>query len=326
MRTLAAALIGVALLPASVGQPRREPRTLQADTVTLRDVRRAADSPVSADLADSPDTLVVERPFRARPGATAGVFVVGRDGVLLRRAVVTYGRASGALIQIVNGALPGDRLIVSDMSAWDAFDGLQLRYQRLLEAAATRSGRLTAKVLDSAAEALMKLTFVLVISVLAHLVVLVPPALASECGDTAGIAWVSGQGGTRGAWQIHGFVSIGSERVDARGVSTLPGSGDVFIAEGTTVSCADVDGNGIAGVISIEMQFRSVPSGRVLIAAIVPDAGEMDEGGLYGVTFRVDDMTLAGEVLLVPAAGVRAHYTTAGHCRNAGCTKFRTQA
>ena len=168
----------------------------------------------------------------------------------------------------------------------------------------------------------MKLTFVLVISVLAQLLVLVPTSLASECSDTAGIAWVSGQGGTRGAWQIHGFVSIGSERVDARGVSTLAGSGDVFIAEGTTVSCADVDGNGVAGVISIEMQFRSVPSGRVLIAAIVPDAGEMDEGGLYGVTFRVDDMTLAGEVLLVPAAGARAHYTTAGNCRNGACISF----
>ena len=158
----------------------------------------------------------------------------------------------------------------------------------------------------------MKLTFVLVISVLAHLVVLVPPALASECSDTAGIAWVSGKGGMRDAWHIHGFVSIGSDRVDARGVSMLSGSGNVFIAEGATVSCADVDGNGVAGVVSIDMQFRSVRSGRVLIAAIVPDAGEMDEGGLYGVTFRVDDMTLAGEVLLVPAAGARAQYITSG--------------
>lgn len=128
MRALAAALICVALLPATVGQPRRDPPTQQADTVTLREVRRAAESPFSAHLADSPDTLVVERPFRARPGATAGVFVVGRDGVLLRRAVVTYGRASGPLIQILNGASPAGRLIVSDMSAWDAFDGLQLRW------------------------------------------------------------------------------------------------------------------------------------------------------------------------------------------------------
>jgi len=127
MRTLAAALICVALLPASVGQRRRNPPTLLADTVTLREVRRASETGTTADLADSPDTLLVERPFCAKAGATMGVFVVGRDGVRLRRVVVTYGRASGALIQIVNGASPGDRVVVSDMSAWDAFDGLQLR-------------------------------------------------------------------------------------------------------------------------------------------------------------------------------------------------------
>ena len=91
-------------------------------------MHRAAESPVSADLADSPDAIVVERPFRANPGATMGLFVVGRDGVLLRRVLVTYGRASGALIQIRNGVSAGDRVIVSDMSAWDAFDRLQLRW------------------------------------------------------------------------------------------------------------------------------------------------------------------------------------------------------
>ena len=128
MRALAATLICVALLPASVGPPRRNPPTLLADTVTLREVRRASATGTPTVLAESPDTLLVERPFRAKPGATMGVFVVGRDGVLLRRVVVTYGRASGALIQIVNGASPGDRVVVSDMSAWDAFDGLQLRW------------------------------------------------------------------------------------------------------------------------------------------------------------------------------------------------------
>lgn len=128
MRTLAAALICVALLPTSVGPPRRNPPTLLADTVSLREVRRASEADSPADLADSPYTLLVERPFRAKPGATMGVFVVGRDGVLLRRVVVTYGRVSGALVQIVKGASPGDRVVVSDMSAWDAFDGLQLRW------------------------------------------------------------------------------------------------------------------------------------------------------------------------------------------------------
>ena len=55
-----------------------------------------------------------------------GVFVLNHDGVLIRRAV-TYGRASGALIQVVSGLSPGDRVIVSDMGAWDQFDRLRLR-------------------------------------------------------------------------------------------------------------------------------------------------------------------------------------------------------
>jgi hypothetical protein len=158
-------------------------------------------------------------------------------------------------------------------------------------------------VLDSAAEALMKLTPVLVVSVLAYLLVLVPPSEASECSDVIGVAWVSGRGGVGGARQIHGFVSIDSDRADARGVSLLLGSGTVFVAEGATVSCADVDGDGVAGVLSIDVQFRNVRSGRVLIATVVPDGGEMDEGGLYGVTYRFDDITLTGEVLLVPPTG-----------------------
>jgi multidrug efflux pump subunit AcrA (membrane-fusion protein) len=55
------------------------------------------------------------------------VFVVDEDGLLLRRVRVEYGRASSSMIHIVSGVSPGDRIIVSDMRAWDAFEWLQLR-------------------------------------------------------------------------------------------------------------------------------------------------------------------------------------------------------
>jgi hypothetical protein len=128
MRTLVAALTCVAIFPASIGQPRRRPATLLANTVTVREVRHALEIGSTTDLGGSPPALVVERPSGARPGATVGVFVVSDDGELLRRVVVTYGRASGPLIQIVDGASPGDRVVVSDMSEWDRFDRLQLRW------------------------------------------------------------------------------------------------------------------------------------------------------------------------------------------------------
>ena len=114
MRTFYAALICVVLVPAAISPDRTRPPTISTDTVTLKEVRRSG------------DTLVVERPFDAREGATAGVFVVDEDGVLLRRVAVRYGRGSSPLIEVISGVSAGDRIVVSDMRAWDAFERLQL--------------------------------------------------------------------------------------------------------------------------------------------------------------------------------------------------------
>jgi HlyD family secretion protein len=125
MKTLAATLIGVALLPASVG-PRPSSPTVLVDVVTVREVRRASEVGTAPALAVLPDTLLVERPIRAVEGITLGMFVVSDLGVLVRRPV-TFGHAAGTLIEVVSGVAPGDRVVVSDMSAWDAFDRLRLR-------------------------------------------------------------------------------------------------------------------------------------------------------------------------------------------------------
>jgi HlyD family secretion protein len=112
MRTLVAVLIGIVLLPAGTAPDRTSPPTVAAETVTIREVRAGS---------------LVERPAGAREGAKSSVFVVDRDGVMMRRVVVEYRDASPPLIQIVSGVSPGDRIIVSDMRAWDAFERLQLR-------------------------------------------------------------------------------------------------------------------------------------------------------------------------------------------------------
>jgi hypothetical protein len=127
MRTLIAVLIYVVLLPAAISNPERTRLpTVSADTVTLRKVRRGSEIGAVTELGDSRVTLLVERPVDAREGAKSSVFVVDEDGVLLRRVAVGYGRASPSLIQIVSGVSAGDRIIVSDMRAWDAFDRLRL--------------------------------------------------------------------------------------------------------------------------------------------------------------------------------------------------------
>ena len=114
MRALLVALIGVVLFSGVILNPEPAIPTVAADTVSIKEVRHERDA------------LIVERPVDAREGALSGVFVVTDHGVL-RRAAVRYGRASASTIEIVSGLSAGDRIIVSDMRAWDQFDRLRIR-------------------------------------------------------------------------------------------------------------------------------------------------------------------------------------------------------
>jgi HlyD family secretion protein len=126
MRTLIAVLIFIVLLSASTSPDRTKSPLVAADIVTIREVRRGSEIDAVACFVDLRDALLVERPVGAKEGARSSVFAVDADGVLVRRVAVEYGRASPSLIQIVSGVSLGDRIIVSDMSAWDAFEQLRL--------------------------------------------------------------------------------------------------------------------------------------------------------------------------------------------------------
>jgi len=63
----------------------------------------------------------VGRPAYGQPGSTVGLFRVGEDGEA-RRVPVKLGRASVNAVEVLAGLKEGDRVILSDMSAWDAFD------------------------------------------------------------------------------------------------------------------------------------------------------------------------------------------------------------
>jgi HlyD family secretion protein len=68
--------------------------------------------------------LHVGRPVRAQEHANGSVFRV--DGQTALRVPVKYGRTSVTSIEIVDGLSEGDRVITTDMSAWDAVDRVQL--------------------------------------------------------------------------------------------------------------------------------------------------------------------------------------------------------
>lgn len=71
------------------------------------------------------DILYTGRPVNVQDHAEARVFRVDGDGASKVR--VRFGRSSVTAIEIVDGLREGDRIITSDMSAWDAFERVQLQ-------------------------------------------------------------------------------------------------------------------------------------------------------------------------------------------------------
>lgn len=71
------------------------------------------------------DVVFVTRPVRAQENSSGSVFrVTGNDA---RRVKVEFGRASANAIEVRSGLAPGDRVIVSDDSAWDKTDEIEIR-------------------------------------------------------------------------------------------------------------------------------------------------------------------------------------------------------
>jgi len=72
------------------------------------------------------DVVFVGRPAFGQEHSTANIFRLDADGVYANRSQVQLGRSSVNTIEIVKGLEPGDRVILSDMSQWDAHDRIKL--------------------------------------------------------------------------------------------------------------------------------------------------------------------------------------------------------
>jgi HlyD family secretion protein len=71
--------------------------------------------------------LYVERPVHGEANSTVGIFKVVDDGKEATRVQVQLGRTSVNTVEIVKGLEIGDKVILSDMSAWDNYDRVQLK-------------------------------------------------------------------------------------------------------------------------------------------------------------------------------------------------------
>jgi HlyD family secretion protein len=73
------------------------------------------------------DVLFVGRPVQAQENATVGLYRLESDGKHASRVAVELGRSSVDMIEIVDGLVVGDQVILSDTSRWDDNERIKLR-------------------------------------------------------------------------------------------------------------------------------------------------------------------------------------------------------
>jgi multidrug efflux pump subunit AcrA (membrane-fusion protein) len=108
---------------------------VQNGTVTV-DVKLTGELPKGArpdlsvdgtiELERLVDVLQVGRPAFGQEQSTVGLFRLQPGSSEASRVQVKLGRSSVNLIEIVEGLQEGDQVVLSDTSAWDAFDRIRL--------------------------------------------------------------------------------------------------------------------------------------------------------------------------------------------------------
>jgi HlyD family secretion protein len=78
-------------------------------------------------LENLKDVLYVGRPVHGQADSTIGIFKIIDDGSEAVRVNVKLGRSSVNTIEVLDGLRVGDKVILSDMSAWDNFDRVRLK-------------------------------------------------------------------------------------------------------------------------------------------------------------------------------------------------------
>ncbi len=105
--------------------------TVQVDVDLIGDLPPGARPDLSVDgtieIEKLSDVLYVGRPAFAQSDSRTTLFKLDDSGERAVRTPVALGRASVSLIEITQGLQPGDRVVLSDTSAYDAHDRLRLR-------------------------------------------------------------------------------------------------------------------------------------------------------------------------------------------------------
>jgi len=88
-----------------------------------------ADLPIDAtiDIEKIDNTLYVGRPVHGAANSTISIFKLNKDGTEAERVNVKLGRSSVNAIEVLDGLKEGDKIILSDMSAYDTAERLRIK-------------------------------------------------------------------------------------------------------------------------------------------------------------------------------------------------------
>jgi HlyD family secretion protein len=104
--------------------------TVQVDVELVGKLPRGARPDQSVDgtieIERLTDVVYMGRPTYSQPNSTISLFKVIDDGAYAIRVAVEIGRTSVNSVEVVRGLEPGDRVILSDTSAWDDNDRIRL--------------------------------------------------------------------------------------------------------------------------------------------------------------------------------------------------------
>jgi HlyD family secretion protein len=104
--------------------------TVNVDVALLGPLPAGARAELSVDgtikIARMPDVIYIDRPVNGEPNTTIGLFKIDPDGKGAERVNVKLGKASVNTIQVLSGLNVGDRVILSDMSQYDAYQRIRL--------------------------------------------------------------------------------------------------------------------------------------------------------------------------------------------------------
>ena len=104
--------------------------TVTVDVILDGELPRGARPDLTVDgtieLERLENVLYVGRPAFGQEESTVGLFKIMTEDGDAQRVAVRLGRSSVNTIEILDGLSEGDEVILSDMSAWDAFDRVRL--------------------------------------------------------------------------------------------------------------------------------------------------------------------------------------------------------